>query len=136
MINIWTNGCFDLVHIGHIELFKYAKSLGQNLIVGIDSDSRVKSLKGISRPINNQNNRKNFLHSIKYIDEVVIFDSNESLMDSILKHQIDTIVIGDEYKDRVVVGSHLVQSVLFFPKIPNYSSSIIYEQSINNRRFY
>jgi D-beta-D-heptose 7-phosphate kinase/D-beta-D-heptose 1-phosphate adenosyltransferase len=136
MINIWTNGCFDLVHIGHVELFKYAKSLGQNLIVGIDSDIRVKSLKGISRPINNENNRKNFLHSIRYIDDVVIFDSDESLMDNILKYQIDTIVVGDDYKDRVVIGSHLVQSVFFFPKIPNYSSSIIYEQNINNRRFY
>jgi rfaE bifunctional protein nucleotidyltransferase chain/domain len=136
MTNIWTNGCFDLVHIGHIELFKYAKSLGQKLIVGIDSDSRVKSLKGLSRPINNENNRKNFLYSIRYIDDVVVFDSNETLMDNIVKYQIDTIVVGDDYIGRSVVGSHLVKSVLFFPKIPHYSSSIIYEQSINSKRSY
>ena len=50
---IWTNGCFDILHIGHIKMLQYARSLGDNLIVGIDSDRRVKELKGESRPINN-----------------------------------------------------------------------------------
>ena len=58
--NIWINGCFDILHRGHIELFKYAKGLGGFVIVGIDSDTRVKQLKGDSRPINNHDDRKFF----------------------------------------------------------------------------
>ena len=63
--NIWINGCFDVLHRGHLELFKFAKDLGGNVIVGIDTDSRVKELKGNSRPINTQDDRKFVLESIK-----------------------------------------------------------------------
>ena len=64
MKKIFVNGCFDIVHRGHIELFKYAKTLGNFLIVAIDSDERVKNMKGDKRPINNQQDRKFFLESI------------------------------------------------------------------------
>ena len=76
MKKIWTNGCFDVLHRGHLEMFKYAKSLGDYLIVGIDQDERVRASKGISRPVNNENDRKFILESIKYIDEVVMFSTN------------------------------------------------------------
>ena len=78
-MNIWVNGCFDILHRGHLELFKFAKSQGSFLVVGIDSDKRVKNNKGISRPINNQEDRKFFLECIKYIDKVVVFDSDYEL---------------------------------------------------------
>ena len=71
---VWTNGCFDVLHRGHFELFKHAKSLGDTLIVGIDADKKVKNDKGTDRPVNNQEDRKFALESIKYIDEVVIFN--------------------------------------------------------------
>lgn len=71
---IFTNGCFDIVHIGHIKLLKEAKSFGDILIVGLNSDESVKKIKGASRPINNQNDRKQFLESIKYVDKVIIFN--------------------------------------------------------------
>lgn len=130
-MNIWTNGCYDILHIGHIKLFEYAKSLGQKLYVGIDSDSRVKQLKGCNRPVNNQESRKFLLSSIKFIDTVDIFDSELELETLLKKYNIDIIVVGDDYKNRKVVGSQLVKSVLFFPKIPNVSSSLIYESAIN-----
>ena len=76
---IFINGCFDLLHRGHIELFQYAKKLGKYLIVAIDSDSRVKELKGSSRPINNQFDRMFMLLSIKYVDEVKIFSNQNEL---------------------------------------------------------
>ena len=123
MKNIWINGCFDIVHIGHIELFKYAKSLGNKLVVGIDTDDRVKTLKGPSRPINNQENRKKFLESIRYIDKVIIFDSPDSLVSEIKKNDIDSIVVGDDYRNKQVIGSEYVNKVIFFPKIPNLSTS-------------
>ena len=68
---IWTNGCFDVLHRGHIELFKYAKSLGTKLYVGIDSDEKIKKDKGNSRPINSVKDRKFILESIKYIEKVI-----------------------------------------------------------------
>lgn len=130
-MNIWTNGCYDIIHAGHIRLFEYAKSLGNILYVGIDSDRRVKQLKGPNRPINNQNNRKLLLSSIKFIDSVDIFDSEYELESLLQKHNIDIIVVGDDYKNKNVVGSKLVKSVIFFPRIPNLSSSELYESAIN-----
>lgn len=131
MKNIWTNGCFDIVHIGHIRLFEYAKSLGDHLYVGIDSDKRIKEYKGSNRPFNNQNDRKSFLASIKFIQHVEIFESDTELECLIKKHNIDTIVVGDDYKDKAVVGSQFARSTVFFSKVPGFSSSLIYEQYSN-----
>jgi len=128
MKNIWTNGCFDIIHVGHIALFEYAKSLGDKLYVGLDSDHRVSTMKGSNRPINNQNDRAKLLHSIKYIDSVLVFDSNYELEEHIKKLHIDTIVVGDDYKDKLVIGSQYVNNVLFFSKISNKSSSIILDK--------
>jgi D-beta-D-heptose 7-phosphate kinase/D-beta-D-heptose 1-phosphate adenosyltransferase len=127
MKKIWTNGCFDILHIGHIKLLEFAKTQGDYLIVGIDSDLRVKELKGKERPINSEELRKEFLLSIKYVDEVIIFDSAESLSDNIKEHNIGSIVVGDEYRSREVIGSEHA-GVIFFEKIPNLSSTSIIEK--------
>lgn len=125
MKKIWTNGCYDVLHIGHIRLFQYAKSLGDELIVGIDSDVRVKLLKGNSRPINNQNDRKEMLESIKYIDKVYIFNDPEEMNSILLKENIDTIIVGSEYKDKKVNGSDIVKSINYFSRIGDYSTTSI-----------
>jgi rfaE bifunctional protein nucleotidyltransferase chain/domain len=133
MRTIWTNGCFDIVHIGHIELFKFAKSLGDKLIVGIDSDERIKKYKYPNnkyRPINDQNNRVKFLQSIKYIDDVIIFNNHEYMKNLLIQYKIDTIVVGDDYKNSEVVGEDIVKNIVFFPKILNKSSSSIIEKMI------
>lgn len=124
-MNIWTNGCFDVIHIGHIKLFEYAKSLGQSLHVGIDSDRRVKINKGNDRPVNSQNYRKELLSSIKYIDSVSIFDTDRELENLIKAKNIDIIVVGSDYINRNVIGSDLVKIVKFFDKIPNISTTKI-----------
>jgi len=121
---IWTNGCYDIVHIGHIKLFEYAKSLGDKLIVGIDSDKRIKSSKGESRPINNEQYRKFILESIRFIDEVVVFDTSDQLAEHIKNFNIATIVVGDDYKNKYVIGSEYAD-VIFFPKLSNISTSSI-----------
>lgn len=126
-MNIWTNGCYDILHVGHIRLFEYAKSLGNQLHVGIDSDSRISLSKGENRPINKAIDRKEMLLSIKFIDSVDIFNSDEELENLIKIYHIDAIVIGEDYRNRRVVGSSLVDRVIFFPKVPDISSSIIYD---------
>ena len=131
-MNIWSNGCYDILHIGHIKLFEYAKSIGDSLIIGIDSDDRIKKNKGYNRPINNQEHRKTVLKSIKYIDRVYIFNSDEELKSLIINNNIDTIVIGDDYINKNVIGSELVESVIFFPKIPNISTTKILNGSAHS----
>lgn len=71
---VFTNGCFDILHVGHVRYLKEAKALGDILILGLNSDSSVKSLKGSNRPINNESDRAEVLSSLKAIDYVVIFD--------------------------------------------------------------
>jgi D-beta-D-heptose 7-phosphate kinase/D-beta-D-heptose 1-phosphate adenosyltransferase len=121
---IWVNGTFDVVHVGHIRLLKAASLLGE-VRVGLDTDERVKMFKGESRPINNIGNRIELMSSIKYVDSVVSFSSDEELRSSIKEWGSDIIFIGSDYKDRSVIGSDLVKEVIFFDKINGYSSTII-----------
>lgn len=94
---IFTNGCFDIIHMGHIEYLKQAKSLGKTLIVGLNSDSSVKRLKGESRPINSEKSRKVVLESIKYVDGVFVFDDDDP-SDLISSIKPDYFVKGGDYK--------------------------------------
>ena len=113
---IFVNGCFDVLHMGHIELLRYAKLLGQTLIVGTDSDQRIKSNKGFSRPINNLALRVKFLEAIRYVDTVVTFDTDEQLNDLVRFYNADTMVVGEEYKGRRIVGGECVKNIIFYPK--------------------
>lgn len=125
MKKIWTNGCFDILHIGHIKMLQYARSLGDYLIVGIDGDRRVKELKGDCRPINNQNNRKDFLLSLKCIDSVFIFNSKQEMCNILIDQGIKEMVVGEEYKDKLITGENIVDKIHFFKKIKNFSTTRI-----------
>ena len=94
-IKVWVNGTFDVLHIGHIQLLEYASTFGF-LRVGIDTDKRVKELKGIDRPFNNQIDRKKMLESIKYVNEVVLFDSREELINCVKEFQPDFMIVGND----------------------------------------
>ena len=128
MTTVWTNGCFDILHRGHIELFKYAKSLGDSLIVGLDSDKKVKLDKGQDRPINCVEDRKYILESIRHIDKVLIFDSTKELEHLIKETKPDIMVIGSDWKDRTVIGQQYTTKLLFFDRIGNYSTTEILKQ--------
>ena len=125
MKTVWTNGCFDVLHRGHIELFKHAKSLGQKLIVGIDSDTKVKKDKGNNRPINNVEDRKFILESIKYIDQVLVFHSKEELENLIKQVKPDIMVIGSDWKNKKVIGDEHTNKLLFFERVGDYSTTNI-----------
>jgi len=122
---IWTNGCFDVLHRGHFELFKYAKSLGDVLVVGIDADNKVKKDKGTNRPVNNQEDRKFVLESIKYIDKVIIFNSKEQLEKTIKEINPSIMVIGSDWKGKDIVGQRYVKKIIFYDRIGNYSTTNI-----------
>ena len=129
MIKVWTNGCFDVLHRGHIELFKFAKSQGNHLVVGLDSDEKVKRDKGSDRPFNTFEDRKEVLSSIRYIDDVWYFDSRNGLVELIKKYQPDVMVIGSDWKGRDVVGEELVDKVKFFDRVGDYSTTEILMQN-------
>ena len=122
---IWTNGCFDVLHRGHIELFKYAKSLGTKLYVGIDTDEKVKRDKGESRPINNQQDRKFILESIKYIDKIFIFDSRTTLEQHIRNIKPNIMVIGSDWKGKVIIGKEIPEEIKYFDRVGDYSTTKI-----------
>ena len=129
---IWTNGCFDVLHRGHIELFKYAKSLGDELIVGIDSDEKVKKDKGRFRPINTMRDRKFILESIKYIDKVITFNSTQGLEDTIETILPNIMVIGSDWKGKTVIGQQYTDELIFFDRIGDYSTTNILNGETNN----
>ena len=124
---IWTNGCFDILHRGHIEMFKYAKSLGDRLIVGIDSDEKVRKDKGEDRPINKLEDRMFVLDAIEYIDIVLEFDSTDELEWLIKDIKPDVMVIGSDWKGKKVVGEEYTGNVDFFNRIGDYSTTKILE---------
>ncbi len=124
---IWTNGCFDVLHIGHAKMLEYAKSLGDELWVGIDSDERVKELKGASRPINNDFARMLMLYHIKWVDKVFIFTTDFQLSE--MTKEADEMVVGEEYKGKKIIGSKNVKLVHFFPRIGNFSTTRIINES-------
>jgi rfaE bifunctional protein nucleotidyltransferase chain/domain len=121
---IWINGCFDVLHAGHIEMIKYAHSLGQRLVVGLDTDARVQEFKGISRPINTYENRKRVMEAIRYVDEVVPFGTDDELIAAIRNSNAHTIVVGEEYKGRVI-GSEIVENITYFPRMYDLSTTKI-----------
>ena len=133
-MRVWVNGCFDILHTGHLDLLEFAKFTGNEfgnmfsntLIVGIDSDGRVAQLKGLDRPINNQEDRKRMLKSLQIVDEVVIFRTADELRDLIKQLEIDVMVVGDQYKNKEVIGSENAKNgVLYFPVDERSSTSII-----------
>ena len=133
-MNIWVNGCFDILHTGHLDLLKYAKEYDESklfdrtnkLYVGIDSDERVKMLKGDKRPINDQFFRAKMLSSLKWVDSVVIFNSDDEMRYFIKEFNIDYMVIGDQYKDKTVIGAECAKSgVIYYPTDSRSTTNII-----------
>lgn len=123
-MRIWVNGCFDVLHIGHIQLLEYAKTLG-HVLVGVDSDERVKQLKGDDRPINSVEDRINMLKSLKFVDDVITFDTDTDLTDILYVYQPDVIVIGEEYKSKNIIGLEHAKRIDFFEKKNDISTTKI-----------
>ena len=118
---VFTNGCFDIMHRGHVEMLKSSKKLGDWLVVGVNTDASVKRLKGKTRPINNESDRKVMLESLDFVDEVILFDEDTPLA-LINRIQPDIITKGGDYVVETVVGNELAQ-VVIIPTLDDYSTT-------------
>jgi D-beta-D-heptose 7-phosphate kinase/D-beta-D-heptose 1-phosphate adenosyltransferase len=125
MKKVWVNGCFDVLHHAHFKLLEHAASFGELLIVGIDSDQRVKELKGDDRPFHSQEERKYNLERVKGVKRVVIFDSSEMLEQLIRTFEPDVFVIGSDYKNKPIVGEQYAKSIVYFNRLENFSTTKI-----------
>lgn len=128
---VFINGCFDILHPGHIKLFESARSFGDHVVVAIDSDRRVQEMKGPSRPIKSEYQRKTVLASIRYIDDVHIFDTKEELEALVKKIKPDIMIVGSDWKGKEVVGSQYAKELRFFDRIEDYSTTKIVEDIID-----
>ena len=131
---VFTNGCFDLLHKGHLDLLSNAAGFGDKLFVGLNSDKSVKKLKGDSRPKQNERTRAQKLLELKYVNHVIIF---EDLTPQKLVHAIspNVLVKGGDYKRSEIVGAKHVISrggvVKIVPLTPGFSTTSIIEKSSN-----
>lgn len=123
---VFTNGCFDIIHRGHIEYLNEAKSLGGFLVVGLNSDSSVRKLKGPERPVVNETDRAFVLSSLKAVDAVIIFDE-ETPYELIKFVRPDFLVKGGDWKKEDIVGSDVVEGyggkVISLKFVDSYSTS-------------
>lgn len=106
---VFTNGCFDILHVGHIQLLEKAKSFGDVLIVGLNSDNSVKRIKGEERPINPEEDRARILGALEIVDYIIIFNENSPL-ETIKKIRPDILVKGGDWTLDKVIGRDIVES--------------------------
>ena len=132
---VFTNGCFDILHLGHVDYLSKAADLGDILIVGVNSDASTKVLKGPGRPINDEVQRTTLLASLHFTDGIVLFDESTPL-ELIKLIQPDVLVKGSDYNLSNIVGSDVVQSyngsVQTIDFIPGYSTTLIEEKIKSN----
>ena len=123
---MFTNGCFDILHKGHVEYLRKSKTYGTKLIVGLNSDRSTKLLKGSSRPVNNQEDRKALLLSLEFVDDVIVFDEPTPI-ELIKQIKPNIITKGGDYTVDQVVGNDLVNQVIIIPFEEGYSTTQILE---------
>jgi rfaE bifunctional protein nucleotidyltransferase chain/domain len=128
MKKIWMNGCFDVLHYGHFKLIEYAKSFDGKLVIGIDSDERVKYLKGMNRPFHTQEQRRYNLMQIKGVDAVITFDSEDELRKQIQLYSPDIFVIGSDYIGKPIIGGEYAKEIKFYNRIEGLSTTKLLDE--------
>jgi len=127
----FTNGCFDILHSAHIQLFKFAKKHGNILVVGLNSDDSIKRLKGVSRPINDINERSTILSLFDFIDYIIIFNDDTPL--NVIRTLKPAILVkGSDYTIDNIIGKEYVEKVMFFDFIKNKSSTNVINKIRNS----
>lgn len=129
---VFTNGCFDILHSGHIKILEAAKKLGDRLVVGLNSDKSVQRLKGPSRPLNKELDRATVLAGLEAVDKVVIFpeDTPAELLKSL---RPDILVKGGDYKPHEVAGREFAGKLALIPLVKNRSTTAIIKRMCAKR---
>ena len=124
---VFTNGCFDILHVGHIRLLSAAKKLGNILIVGVNSDNSVKRLKGPTRPVHNQNERVELLNALRCVNYTTIFEEDDPY--EIIKYiEPDVLVKGGDWTIETTIGHDIVPKTVIIPLEEGYSTTNIIEK--------
>lgn len=134
MKKVFVNGTFDLIHRGHLAMLNFAKCHGDFLLVGIDSDRRVKKMKGEDRPFNDQSTRKEIMENFKAVDAVKIFDSGDELINMIREYEPDIMIVGSDYIDKRVIGSEYAKRLVFFERDERFSTTEALQSYVSRRR--
>lgn len=119
---VFTNGCFDILHAGHVSSIEFAKSKGDILVLGLNSDSSIRRLKGPSRPVNKQADRALVVAALGAVDAVCLF-SQDTPLELIKIIKPDVLVKGADYKNKEVVGSQFAGKVVLFPLLKGLSTT-------------
>jgi D-beta-D-heptose 7-phosphate kinase/D-beta-D-heptose 1-phosphate adenosyltransferase len=135
-VKVFVNGSFDVLHIGHLELLNYAKSLGNELLVAIDSDRRISEKKGLERPFNNELNRIGLLTNLKAVDDVATFDSDSELINIIKAYGPDIMIVGSDWKGKPVIGSEYAKQLIYYERTINESTTQTIESYIDRRQLH
>lgn len=132
-MNVFVNGTFDVLHLGHLSLLNHARGLGDKLFVGLDSDRRVSEKKGSSRPINNAYERQQMLLNLKAVDEVMIFDSDEELRMLVKQIRPRIMIVGSDWEGKLIIGSEFAKQLVYYSRIDGYSSTQKIQDIIDRR---
>jgi len=133
-MRVFVNGSFDLLHTGHLEMLFYAKSLGAHLHVAIDSDKRISEHKGPDRPVNPLHIRKAIMQSLKPVDTVSVFSSDQELINTIRAYSPDIMVKGSDWRGNRVIGEEYCGKVIFYERVNDESTTKIIEDFISRRQ--
>ena len=124
MMKIIVNGSFDIVHLGHLRLLQYAKSFPSAYVyVLIDTDRRIKELKGTDRPINTEYERVSLLAELKSVDRIDTFDTNEELVNLIRNYDPDIMIKGSDYRNKPIIGAEFCKEIRFYDRLERYSTT-------------
>lgn len=134
---VFTNGCFDLLHLGHVDYLAKAKDLGERLIIGVNTDSSVKRLKGEHRPLQDENSRLHILAALQSVDDAVVLFDEDTPYELIKEIEPDILVKGADYKIENIVGYDIVVSrggsVQTIEFIEGYSTTLIEKRILNSK---
>jgi D-beta-D-heptose 7-phosphate kinase/D-beta-D-heptose 1-phosphate adenosyltransferase len=132
MTKVIVNGTFDILHLGHINLLQNAKSYpNAYVLVLIDSDKRVKQLKGANRPVHSEYERASMLFALKAVDRVEIFDTDKELIEFIKNFNPDVMVKGSDYRGKPIIGEEYCKEIKFYDRLDKYSTTNKIQDIIN-----
>jgi len=126
---VFISGCFDILHRGHFELIEFASLCNPKtkIIIALDTDEKVKKDKGINRPFNTLEDRMYALSLIKFIDQIKSFNSEEELIQMLKIIQPDVRIVGSDWEGKKIVGEEYCKEIVYFDRIPGYSTTRILE---------